>query len=119
MRTASDLLVELASQAPANYPALHVALQLLVLCVAPKADHLLRHLPPTATLQLARGVDQLLLEATQQLFSFELDAARAALIQRRVSDGGLGLRRRGGPFASAAWLASWAQCYQGVCLGPA
>ena len=82
-------------------------------------DHLFRLVPPAHSAPLAVAVDHLLLETTQQLFSFELDAARAAQIQRRVGDGGLGLRRRGGPFASAAWLASWAQCYQGVFAGTA
>ena len=35
-------------------------------------------------------------------------------MQRRIADGGLGLRRRGGPHAAASWLASWAQCYSAV-----
>ena len=70
--------------------------------------------PPGASAPLAESVDQLLLETTNRLFGFELDATRAALMQRRLGDGGLGLRRRGGPHAAAAWLASWAQCYKAV-----
>ena len=62
MREAALLVESLASHAPADFPALHIAFQLLVVCLAPKADHLLRHLPPAVTGQLARGVDQLLLE---------------------------------------------------------
>ena len=54
MRAATDLIVELASVAAVDYPALHICFQLLVLCVAPKADHLLRHLPPTVTLPWPR-----------------------------------------------------------------
>eukprot|EP00973_Karenia_brevis_P054971 7643128-Karenia_brevis.AAC.1 len=109
-----DLLLALAAHAPGQFPALLIALQLLVFCVAPKADHLFRMVHPGVTGPLAESVDQLLLETINQLFGFELDSARAALMQRRLGDGGLGLRRRGGPFAAAAWLASWGQCYKAV-----
>ena len=117
MRTDCELLQALAARAPGQFPALQIALQLLVFCVAPRADHLLRMVPPGVSGELAGSVDQLLLECTNQLFGFELDPARAAQIQWRLGDGGLGIRRRGGPHASAAWLASWAQCYEGVRRG--
>ena len=46
MRRSADLVIQLASRAPSEAPGLQIAFQLLLFCVAPKADHLLRLLPP-------------------------------------------------------------------------
>ena len=108
MQADCQLLLSLVAHAPGQFPALQIALQPLFFCVAPRAHHLFRMVAPGVSAPLAESVDQLLLETTQQLFGFELDAARAAQAQRRIGDGGLGLRRRGGQYAAAAWLASWA-----------
>ena len=77
MRSDCELLLSLASRAPGQYPALQTALQLLVFCVAPRADHLFRMVAPSASATLAASVDQLLLETTSQLFGFEVSATRA------------------------------------------
>eukprot|EP00973_Karenia_brevis_P067308 9361309-Karenia_brevis.AAC.1 len=61
---------------------------------------------PSASASLANSADQLVLETLQQLFGFELTDEQTALARRRLADGGLGLRRRGGSFAAAARLAS-------------
>ena len=78
-----------------------------------------RLIPPACSAPLANAVDQLLLEATQQLFGIALDASQAAQSKWRIDDGGLDLRGGGGVFTSAAWLASRAQVYSIVESGSA
>ena len=76
----------------------------------------MRHLPPAATIQLARGVDQLLLETLSTLFAAPLDERQRAQAQFNVNRGGLGLRSRELFVAPAAFLGSWAQCYSEVSM---
>ena len=114
MRQAAALLARLVASAPSDYPALQIALQLLVFCVAPKADHLLRHLPPSVGATLGTDVDQLLLEALQTTFGVQLSARQGAQAAFSLSEGGLGLRSRGGAHAAAAYLGSWALVYHRV-----
>ena len=75
MREDCDLLLQLVSQSPGQTPALLIAFQLLAYGVAPRADHLFRMISPSLSAPLAEAVDQLLLETTEQLFGFELDAS--------------------------------------------
>ena len=89
----------------------------LSLCVAPKCDHLLRHLPPRVTARFGSQVDQLLLETFSNLVGLRLTPAQAEQVQMRVPDGGLGLRSRSGPLAAAAYLGSWALCAASVAEG--
>ena len=96
MRASASLVVEWASLAPPDFPALQIALQLLAFCVAPKLDHLLRHLPPHASRLLASNIDQLVLETFQSLFDLRLTARQKEQAQFPLSRGGLWLRRRGG-----------------------
>lgn len=114
MRTAAAALRDLALEAPVGRPALLVALQLLAVCVAPRADHLLRHLPPSDGCDLGEHVDRLLAETLSRLFAFQLSEEQWQQAQFELVGGGVGLRRRGGPYAAAAHLASWAQCYHQV-----
>jgi len=114
MRLAASLLEQMVTKAPPDYPALQIALQLLVSCVAPKADHLLRHLPPTVGAALGTNIDQLLLESLQSIFGIRLSTRQAALATFSLTDGGLGLRARGGGYAAAAYTGSWALVYHKV-----
>ena len=93
---------------------MQIALQLLVFCVAPKADHLLRHLPPSSGTVLATNIDQLLLETFQTLFEVRLSADQAEQASFALARGGLGCRRRGGGCELAAYLGSWALVYHKV-----
>ena len=88
MQRASSLVLELAAKSPHDFPALQVALLLLVYCVAPKADHLLRHLPPSVGSPLASHIDQLLLETLQSLFEVKFTAKQTAQAQFSLSQGG-------------------------------
>ncbi len=114
MRRAADLVVQLPTKAPHDFPALQIALQLLVYCVAPKADHLLRHLPPSVGAPLGSSVDQLLLETLQSMFGVQLSARQAVQATFSLSEGGLGLRARCGGYAAAAYIGSWALVYHKV-----
>ena len=114
MRKAAGALERLVCEAPPCAPALQIAVQLLTFCVAPKGDHLLRHLPPRVTARFGSQVDQLLLETFNNLVSLKVTPAQAEQVQMRVPDGGMGLRARSGPQAAAAYLGSWALCAAGV-----
>ena len=88
MKLAADAVLQMVSQVPYEFPALHVAFLLLRFCVAPKADHLLRHLPPLHGAALGADIDQLLLETLQSLFGFRLDPEKSQLpIETMVSLG--------------------------------
>ena len=82
--------------------------------MAPKADHLLRHLPPSVGAELGSNIDQLLLEGLQSLFGVKLSPRQAILATFPFVDGGLGLRARGGGCAAAAYIGSWALVYHRV-----
>ena len=99
--------MDLVTHVPSHYPALLIALQLLIFCVAPRIDHLLRMIPPSVSTQYAEDVDHLFMETLNRLLDFELDIARVAQMQRRLKRGGLGIRKRGGSFTSIAYVASW------------
>ena len=114
MRGAADAVLGLVCRAPHDFPALQIALQLLVFCVAPKADHLLRHLPPPAGTALAANIDRLLLETFQSLFEVRLSADQAEQASFALVRGGLGCRRRGGGCELGAFLGSWALVYHKV-----
>ena len=81
MADAADLVATLPSRAPPDFPALHTALLLLLYCVAPKADHLLRHLPPAVSASFAPQVGRLLLETIQTILGARLNASQARQIQ--------------------------------------
>ena len=101
---------------PAGTPALQVAWQLLVFCAAPCCDHLLRFLPPAIGGVFGERIDQLLLENAQRLLSHRFTPLQARQLRLKVTGGGAGLRSRGGAFAAAAFLGSWAQCLAPVSL---
>lgn len=89
MDEAAHLVTLLPSKAPLSYPAAQVALLLLLMyCVAPRADHLLRHLPPAISNAFAPRVDQLLLETFQSSLRARLSATHAEQIQFPLSEGG-------------------------------
>ena len=114
MEDAANLVVALHSRAPPDFPALHIAYLLLLYCVAPKADHLLRHLPPAFSVSFAPRVDQLLLETLQTILGVRLNASQARQIQFTLSEGGVGLLARSGAPAAAAYVGSWALVYHRV-----
>ena len=114
MRRSAGLVTSLVSNAPHDYPALQIALQLLVFCVAPKADHLLRHLPPLVGSEVGSNIDQLLLESFQSVFSVLLSTRQATQLTFSLAAGGLNLRARGGAHAAAAYVGSWALVYHKV-----
>ena len=114
MRKAAETVLVLPSKAPHDYPALQIALQLLVFCVAPKADHLLRHLPPAASATLASNIDQLILETFQRMFEVRLSTAQAEQVSFSLAEGGLGLRARGRGCELGAFLGSWALVYHKI-----
>ena len=87
MRQSADLVRALPGRAPADYPAVQVALLLLVFCVAPKADHLLRHLPPAVSAPLAVEVDRLVLETFQAILGARLSTAQLEQAQLPLSMG--------------------------------
>ena len=114
MEEVASSLLALPGNTPANFPALHSALLLLVWCLAPKADHLFRLLPPEVTSPLALGVDRLLLETFSQLFEVVLSTGQAQQLGFSLSEGGFGLRPRGGGFAAASYIGSWVLTYSEV-----
>ena len=114
MDDAAGLVTQLLGHAPPDYPAAHVALLLLVHCIAPKADHLLRHLPPASSASFAPRVDRLLLETFQAILGARLSARQAEQLQFPLSEGGVGLLARSGAFAAAAYIGSWALVYHRV-----
>ena len=77
MRRAAGLAELLVARSPPDFPALQIALQLLVFCVAPNADHLLRHLPHSLGAPLGSDVDQLLLESLQRMLGVQLGERQA------------------------------------------
>ena len=53
MRRATSAVEDMVTNAPPDFPVLQVALLMLFFCAAPKADHLLRHLPRLSVLSWA------------------------------------------------------------------
>ena len=114
MRAAAEAVLAFVANAPHEHPALQIGLQLLMFCVAPKCDHLLRHLPPSVGCAVGSNVDLLLQETLQSMFGFNLRPRQAEQASFSLSGGGLGLRSRGGGYAAAAYVGSWALVYHRV-----
>ena len=114
MDQTAQLVTMLPSRTPASYPASHVALLLLTFCVAPKADHLLRHLPPAISATFAPRVDRLLLETFQSILGARLSPSQAEQARFPLSAGGVGLLARSGALAAGAYVGSWALVYHRV-----
>ena len=114
MEDSARLVTQLLGHAPPDYPARHVALLLLVYCVAPKADHLLRLLPPAVNASFAPQVDRILLETLESIVEARLSARQVEQSQFALTEGGLGLWARSGGMAAAAYVGSWALTYHRV-----
>ena len=106
-RRAVDALITLVARAPPSAPVLQIAFALLVFCVAPRLDYLLRHLSPSLGLELGERIDRTLAESLNDLLSVRFTPGQWAQAQLAVGDGGIGLRRRGGLTPVLQHLASW------------
>jgi hypothetical protein len=101
---------ELPAKASPHQPAVQVAALLLRLCGCGKVTHLLRSTPPSTTKSAARVFDTALLKCYEELAELDpLTAEQALQCSLPLRLGGRGLRSQE-QLASAAWVASWAQC---------
>ena len=101
---------ELPAKASPHLPAVQVAALLLRLCGCGKVTHLLRTAPPPTTRPAARVYDAALLKCYEELAELDpLTTEQALQCQLPLRLGGRGLRSQE-QLASAAWVASWAQC---------
>jgi hypothetical protein len=111
----SDLVVDFVHHAPPDAPARQAGTLLLRYCLASKAAHLLRLLPPDVTAPLTARVDAAMARGfamVNQLDPAEVEESRFR-IGLPLADGGLGLR----PLEwsrHTAHVASWLQCAAGV-----
>ena len=97
-------------QALPELPDLQAAWVLLLHCASPRANHLLRLLPPTASLQYARGHDDAMRSCISKLLQQRQTLGRhsrawqVAGLPQRLGGGGLRLAERTAP---AAYWAAW------------
>ena len=94
-----------------NKLKLQTAWLLLYYCAAPRANHILRTLPPAASCRYAAAHDQAVLDTFGNMFSLEPatinDFVNRSRIEMPMRFGGLGLRNSQRT-APAAYWASWA-----------
>ena len=106
--------LQLLARIPAVQDA-QCAWLLLLMCAGPRANHILRNLPPSEASEFSQHHDNHLRACLADIIAMAVpDGVTTEVVQLPFREGGLGLRSAV-RLAPAAYWASWADCFSGAC----